>query len=42
VHRQLEPWEGLFDLLLLNYPPNFADPAETKANHAAMMAAFSA
>jgi alkanesulfonate monooxygenase SsuD/methylene tetrahydromethanopterin reductase-like flavin-dependent oxidoreductase (luciferase family) len=42
VHRQLEPWEGLFDLLLLNCPPNFADPAETKANHEAMIAAFGA
>jgi probable F420-dependent oxidoreductase len=42
VHRQLEPWEGLCDLLLLNCPPNFADPAETKANHEAMIAAFGA
>ncbi len=42
VHRQLEPWEGLFDLLLLYSPPNLAiNPAETKANHEAMIAAFS-
>jgi alkanesulfonate monooxygenase SsuD/methylene tetrahydromethanopterin reductase-like flavin-dependent oxidoreductase (luciferase family) len=42
VHRQLEPWEGLFDLLLLNCPSYFADPAETKANHEAIIAAFGA
>src|SRR5262249_56359602 len=41
VHRQLEPWEGLCDLLLLYCPPHFADPTETKANHEAMIAAFS-
>jgi alkanesulfonate monooxygenase SsuD/methylene tetrahydromethanopterin reductase-like flavin-dependent oxidoreductase (luciferase family) len=42
VHRQLGPWEGLFDLLLLYCPPNLAiEPAETKANHEAMFAAFS-
>jgi len=42
VHRQLEPWEGLCDLLLLYCPPHFTDPAETQANHEAMIAAFSA
>jgi len=41
VHRQLEPSEGLCDLLLLYCPPHFTDPAETQANHEAMIAAFS-
>jgi len=41
VYRQLEPWEGLCDLLLLYCPPHFTDLAETQANHEAMIAAFS-
>jgi hypothetical protein len=39
VHRQLEPWEGLYDLLLY-CPPHFADPTEMQANHEAMIAVF--
>jgi 5,10-methylenetetrahydromethanopterin reductase len=40
VHRQLEPWKELCDLVLLYCPPHL-EPAETKANHEAMIAAFS-
>lgn len=41
VRRQLAPWEGLIDTLLLYCPPSLAmDPAETRANHEAMIAAF--
>ena len=39
VHRQLEPWAELCDLVLLYCPPSL-EPAETKANHEAMIAAF--
>lgn len=39
VHRQLEPWAELCDLVLLYCPP-YLEPAETKANHEAMIAAF--
>ena len=41
VHRQLRPWEGLCDLLLLYCPPSLTmAPAETRANHEAIIAAF--
>jgi alkanesulfonate monooxygenase SsuD/methylene tetrahydromethanopterin reductase-like flavin-dependent oxidoreductase (luciferase family) len=40
VHRQLEPWKELCDLVLLYCPPHL-EPAETKANHEAMIADFS-
>ncbi len=42
VHRQLEGFDGLVDTVLL-YCPHFAvEPAETKANHDAMIEAFRA
>jgi alkanesulfonate monooxygenase SsuD/methylene tetrahydromethanopterin reductase-like flavin-dependent oxidoreductase (luciferase family) len=37
VHRQLEPWKELCDLVLL-YCPLHLEPAETTANHEAMIA----
>jgi alkanesulfonate monooxygenase SsuD/methylene tetrahydromethanopterin reductase-like flavin-dependent oxidoreductase (luciferase family) len=40
VHQQLEPWAELCDLVLLYCPPHL-EAAETKANHEAMIAAFS-
>ena len=41
VRRQLLPWEGLCDLLLLYCPPSLTmEPAETRANHEAIIAAF--
>ena len=40
VHRQLEPFVGLFDTLLLAFPAFAADPEETKAGHAALIEAF--
>ena len=41
VRRQLLPWEGLCDLLLLYCPPALTmEPAETRANHEAIIAAF--
>lgn len=41
VHRQLEKFEGLFDTLILLSPFFGVSPDETKANHDAMIAAFS-
>ena len=39
VHRQLEPWAELCDLVLLYCPPDL-EPAEATANHEAIIAAF--
>ena len=41
VHRQLERLDGLFDTVQLVCPTFAVDPAETKANHEAMIEAFS-
>jgi alkanesulfonate monooxygenase SsuD/methylene tetrahydromethanopterin reductase-like flavin-dependent oxidoreductase (luciferase family) len=41
VHQQLEKFEGLFDTLILLSPFFVVDPEETKANHYAMIEAFS-
>jgi probable F420-dependent oxidoreductase len=40
VHRQLEPFTGLFDTLLLAFPAFAADAEETKASHTALIEAF--
>lgn len=41
VHRQLAAWEGLTDNLVLYCPPSLTmEPAETKAVHEDMIAAF--
>lgn len=40
VRRQLKEFDGLFETTLLFTPFFFVDPAETKANHAAMIEAF--
>ncbi len=40
VHRQLQVFDGLFETTLLFCPFFAVDPGETKANHAAMIAAF--
>lgn len=41
VHRQLEPFEGRFDTVLLLCPFFGVEPEEAKANHQAMIEAFS-
>ena len=41
VHKQLEKFEGLFDTLILLSPFFGVDSEETKANHRAMIEAFS-
>jgi alkanesulfonate monooxygenase SsuD/methylene tetrahydromethanopterin reductase-like flavin-dependent oxidoreductase (luciferase family) len=41
VHRQLAPWEGHLDLLILYCPPGLSmEPAETRAIHEGIIAAF--
>jgi len=41
VRRQLAPWEGLCDLLILYCPPSLTmEPAETRAVHEAIIATF--
>ncbi len=42
VHRQLEGFEDLVDMVLLFCPHFAVEPAETKANHDAMIEAFAA
>ena len=41
VRRQMAPWEGLVDLMLLYCPPALImDPAETRATHESIIEAF--
>ncbi len=40
VHRQLEPFVGLCDTLILTFPAFGADAEETRAGHAAIIEAF--
>jgi hypothetical protein len=40
VHRQLEPFDGLFDTVILLCPFFGVEPEEIKANHHAMIEAF--
>ena len=42
VRRQIKQFDGLFETPLLFCPFFFTDPAETKANHVAMIEAFAA